>query len=133
MGNHANIYIQDSTDPSDPGVTLYTHWDKDEIAQDLQQVLSRKQRWNHPTCLVRMIFSQMIRGNETSGMGYGIQGGLHQRNEPTIIVDTGKQTVSFVLGSDHPDKEAYTWSFGQFIQLHTDAVDVHWNNAPDWG
>ena len=53
-------------------VVLYTHWGAHEMLSDLKEVLSKRKRWGDAAYLSRMIFCQMVKGEEKDSTGYGI-------------------------------------------------------------
>ena len=74
-------------------VVLYTHWGAKEMLNDLITTLKKKERWNDPPYLSRMIFCQMM-GDYTRGTtGYGIMTDNALDTEEEIIVDIDRQEV----------------------------------------
>lgn len=71
MGDRRNIIVEFSDELS---VALYTHWAGSDAPQTLANALSRGQgRWNDPTYLTRIIFSEMIKDEVLEETGYGIE------------------------------------------------------------
>ena len=66
MGDSGQVLIEDI------GVYLYTHWKASELPEIIHRAISRKQRWNHPEYLARIIFSEMTKGEEDKETGFGI-------------------------------------------------------------
>jgi len=98
MGDRANIYIKED---EKHGVYLYTHWGGYELPEKLRTALKRgKGRWNDAAYLARIVFCEMVKGDEEGSTGYGISSRLQDNEHPIIVVDTVKQTVTF---ADEPD------------------------------
>ena len=91
-------------------VVLYTHWGANDMLANLKSVLRRKKRWRDAPYLSRMIFCQMIRGEERGETGFGIQTCNIGDAEQEIIVDCDRQEV-IVKGWDEND----TYTFDDFI------------------
>lgn len=69
MGNRGNITVRTANSPD---VHLYTHWRGSELPHILSSALARKQRWNDAPYLARIIFCEMIEGEESEETGFGI-------------------------------------------------------------
>lgn len=90
MGDRANIQIRDGDD----SVYLYTHWHGSEAPSMLQRALHRgRERWAHPDYLARIIFCEMVRGNEMDVTGFGISS-TRAGDSKHILVDIDTQTVT---------------------------------------
>lgn len=92
MGDRASVVIQE--DPSHE-VFLYTHWTGSSLPACVQQALARKQRWEDPSYLARIVFCTMIKGHESEETGYGISATLTGGSYPLIVLDMPKQQVRF--------------------------------------
>ena len=111
MGCRGTIEIwEHAASPDESPVVLYTHWGAKEMEDDLRAVLSRKQRWNDPSYLSRMIFSRMIRNDIDGELNYGILTDNVGDAEKEIVVDCNRQEV-IVKGYDEND----TYTFDEFI------------------
>jgi len=109
MGERAQILIEDT------GVYLYTHWGGIEIIDLLRTALKRKQRWDDPEYFGRIIFCEMIKGEEKEETGYGIGTKIHSDlDHPLIIINCKEQIVTYL------DKKL---SFEDFIITEEDEVE----------
>lgn len=88
MGDRAQVLIEDE------GVYLYTHWNGSSLESTVKKALSRKQRWDDPEYLARIIFDEMIGKDQGEETGYGIGGEQHGDVRMLIIVNCQKQTVT---------------------------------------
>lgn len=91
MGNRINIKVID-----DMGgvIYLYSHWKGPDILKDLYDALKRGHlRWEDPPYLTRIIFSDMIRGDERETTGYGISTYECGGNYSSVVVDIPAQCV----------------------------------------
>lgn len=71
MGNRAQVFIEAE------GVYLYTHWGADRLVEAVRIALERKERWNDPEYLARIVFCEMVRGYESKAEGFGIRTSEH--------------------------------------------------------
>ena len=113
MGCRGTIEIWEHADApksEERPVILYTHWGANDMLANLKSVLRRKKRWRDAPSLSRMIFCQMIRGEERGETGFGIQTCNIGDAEVEIIVDCNRQEV-IVKGWDEND----TYTFDDFI------------------
>lgn len=89
MGDRATICIEE---PSGH-VFLYTHWEGHDLPLVLRDALARKQRWDDPAYLARIIFCAMVKDEVAGETGFGISplpcGGQY----PLLVVETEHQTV----------------------------------------
>ncbi|NTF16889.1 hypothetical protein G6L37_00420 [Agrobacterium rubi] len=94
MGDRANIQIREGSN----SVYLYTHWHGSETPAMLHRALHRgRERWTHPDYLARIIFCEMVRGNEMDLTGFGISS-TEMGASKHILVDTNAQTVTIDSG-----------------------------------
>lgn len=91
MGDRANIVIQTGGER----VYLYTHWAGHEMPEIVQTALRRKQRWNDPSYLARIVFCTMVHGKESEETGFGISAALGDNEYPICVLDCDKLVVSF--------------------------------------
>tara|TARA_Y100000310_G_scaffold329677_1_gene399967 strand:- start:1566 stop:1934 length:369 start_codon:yes stop_codon:yes gene_type:complete len=94
-------------------VVLYTHWGANDMLSNLKTVLKRKERWNDPPYLSRMIFCQMIKGEERDSTGYGIMTNNICDAEKEIVVDCDRQEI-IVKGKE----SNMTYTFSEFVDYH---------------
>ena len=127
MGCRGTIEVWENGDApksEERPVVLYTHWGAKEMEDDLRDVLSRKQRWNDPAYLSRMIFSRMIRNDIDGELNYGILTDNVGDAEIEIIIDCNRQEV-IVKGWDEND----TYTFDEFID--PDELNKDWNKSQE--
>jgi hypothetical protein len=90
MGDRANIEVREG----DNSIYLYTHWHGCQTPGMLHRALHRgRERWTHPEYLARIIFCEMVRGNEMDVTGFGISS-TETWASKHILVDTDAQTVT---------------------------------------
>ncbi len=96
MGDRANVAVKSCEDI----VYLYTHWNGSELPELLQEALRRGiSRWDDPAYLARVIFCEMVKGEENGVTGYGISASVQDGEDRVIVVDTDAQTVTI---RNHP-------------------------------
>jgi hypothetical protein len=129
MGDRANIFVADDDYDGGPplGVYLYAHWGGEALPLLLQGVLSRGLRWDDPSYLARLIFCEMVRGDERGEDGYGISASLGDNEHSITVVDCGKQRVSFcsenVFVAEGIEPAAIvSWTFDEYVALPEDVV-----------
>ena len=112
MGKRRNVKLEYGTNTIETNESIhphaiyfYTHWDALHMPQKLQNALIRgKERWNDESYLARIIFSDLIKGEEMDITGYGIAPYEMDPNYPTIIVNLTNNTVDNI-------------PFDEFIQM----------------
>ena len=88
MGDRGQVLIEDE------GVYLYTHWEAGSLIEMVKRAIAKGWRWHDPEYLVRIIFCEMIKGNEKGESGFGIGTQLHSDNNCQLIkVNCEKQTI----------------------------------------
>ena len=93
MGDRRNVIVKDGE--SDIGVGLYTHWSGSDLEDIVKSALQRKQRWEDAPYLARIIFCEMVKGNEREETGFGIAAGnnLCEGSARDITIDVAAQTI----------------------------------------
>lgn len=90
MGDRANVQVISRSEK----VTLYTHWAGSELPVTLRLALARgKSRWTDFPYLSRIIFSEMIEGNERNLTGFGISQEIGDGADRVAVVNVDAQTV----------------------------------------
>ncbi len=111
MGDRANVFV---TSDGREGVYLYTHWGGHRLPKIVQAALQRKQRWNDELYLNRIIFCEMIKGQESSETGFGIGTYIGDGGDRVIHVNVEKQELKL------NDK---TYSFEKYIELELENIE----------
>lgn len=97
MGDRANVAIQGPNGR----VYLYTHWRGMELPEIVRRALARRQRWEDPSYLARIVFCQMVRDEVDGVTGYGISlKPANDRQHPILVLDTDKKEVRVEPGSE---------------------------------
>lgn len=103
---------------------FYTHWSGSEIKQVVQKTLAKQERHDDGPYLSRMMFCEMVKGNEGHSTGFGISTQRVDNEHDIVVVDVPNQKV-FTVHEDsllehrlaeNPDKVS-EWSFEEFIKL----------------
>ncbi len=133
MGDRANVFVIDdlNADETPRGVFLYAHWGGEELPQIVQRAFARKQRWDDPPYLARIIFCEMVRGFEDGETGFGISSVIGDNEHLIITVDPDEERISFChperLFSDGVEKSAVaSWSFEEYIALSPEVLEKAW-------
>lgn len=109
MGDRGNIQVKENA--ADNGVFFYSHWGGSDLPKIVSSALKRGQsRWGDTPYLARIIFCEMIEGDERGETGYGISTQECDPNYPLIIVNDGDRTVQ--IGEN-------VWPFKTFSELGT--------------
>lgn len=109
MGDRGNIVMEYGDGKQ---IYFYTHWRGSEIAAVLTRALQRKQRWNDPSYLARIIFCELVRGEESNETGYGISPYLTDNEHDLLSVNPQKQTVR---KTTEKGRIKQTWTFEEFL------------------
>ena len=123
MGDRANAIIKDV----DGEVFLYTHWNGSELPYLVQTALQRKQRWDDPAYLARIVFCTMVKGSEADETGYGISTVICDNEHPLTVIDTAQQEVRI----ESEDRQTvYTrCSFAHYCELTREQIETLHENA----
>lgn len=106
MGDRANIAVSDGKGR----VYLYTHWNGTELPETLQRALARRQRWDDAFYLTRIIFCEMVKGQETEETGFGISTYVGDGENRVLVVDPDNGTVTRTGGGK-------IFSFAEYLAL----------------
>lgn len=117
MGDRRNVIVT-ASDTAEAQVALYTHWSGSELPQTVASALDRaRDRWDDPTYLTRVIFSEMIKGDVESTTGYGIEAIL-PGSENYCEADPGYDLYVDVKAQTVYDGDETTYSFERFVEAH---------------
>ena len=110
MGDRGQVCIQFST-PNEK-VYLYTHWGANDLVDTVRGALAKTWRWYDPGYLARIIFCEMVKGDEDGETGFGIDLVKHLDIWRLITVDCQNQKIVI---EDH-GKIAEESTFEEFIK-----------------
>jgi len=103
MGDRGNIIVKDGKSE----VFLYSHWTGSDLPEVLKSALKRgKGRWDDGQYLARIIFCEMVKGNEMDETGFGISSIIGDGGTD-ITVNVDDQTVT-----DHRGRQK---TFTQYV------------------
>ena len=125
MGDRATVEIWNNAaapKSEERPVVLYTHWGGSTLMQDVMSAIERRERWDDPAYLSRIIFCHMLCGdlNPISGStGYGILTDNVADAKLEIIVDCDRHEI--IVKEIDRDNEKYT--FEEFAELGKDWVE----------
>lgn len=89
MGDRGNIVIRDRGGE----VFFYTHWNGHKRKDVLRRALAKNWRWDDGAYLARIIFCEMVKGQENEETGFGISTYICDNSYPLLIVDVDEQNV----------------------------------------
>ncbi len=107
MGDRANILVK--IDNRDSGVYLYSHWGGTELPVILQEALAKRWRWQDAPYLTRIIFCEMVRGEEFGETGFGISTKCCDGDDRLLEVNCQTQLVI-------RQTDGKSWTFEEFIK-----------------
>lgn len=113
MGDRGNIKIGK--------VYLYTHWGGSDIKRTVQNALKKQWRWNDEPYLARIIFCELIKGDEAGETGFGISTSINDNEHNIIEVDVKNQLVKELIDDTENIKQ---WTFREFIALEGKQLDL---------
>lgn len=123
MGDRGNIVVKQEGAPS-TFIYLYSHWGGYGLPLVLRDALQRgRERWDDPSYLTRIIFCDMIEGNERDLTGFGIATHQPDNQHPLLVVDPGTGTVG-VAKEGEPEKPHKTLTFAQYVELTDEQAEA---------
>ena len=106
MGDRANVKIVDG----ESTVFLYTHNQGTTLPVILQEALRRSQeRWADGAYLARIIFCDMVEGNEDELTGFGISSVIGDGEDRVITINLDDQTAQVQNDRPFPLKGYINW------------------------
>lgn len=120
MGDRANIVI---CQRGDSRLFLCAHFSGYRLPAVLAAALKRGggASWGLPDLLARIIFCEMVKGQEIGIGGFGITTSLEGNDYPLLVVNPAKGTVSVARpktgGCMHPGAVGLELSFSDFLTL----------------
>jgi hypothetical protein len=117
MGDRGNVKV---VQYDGNGVYLYTHWGGSVLPFIVRDALAKRWRWDDPAYLARIIFCEMVKGQENEETGYGISNQPCDWNHPVIQVNPHDKTIQLVsVPWKEGDKEKVSTklSFEQWVSL----------------
>ena len=121
MGDRANILIGGVNGGEFRGVYLYTHWSGTELPLTLQTALKKQWRWDDEQYLARIVFCEMVKGNEMQETDYGISAVVGDGASRVLKVDATTQTVTHM-------RSGRTWTFDEYCALSEGELFDVWDS-----
>lgn len=91
MGDRGNIKLVYGNGAS---VYFYTHWSGSSLDQIITAALQRgRDRWTDPSYLARILFCELVKGQEDSTTGFGISTQVEDNEHPIPVLDLEKRTI----------------------------------------
>lgn len=112
MGDRGHVHVE----PGDGqgGVFFYAHWRGTELPEIVASALDRgRGRWNDPSYLARIIFSEMIVGDVLGETGYGISSQPTDTGDGFRVVHVNVR--SGFVSLEQAGKETRAFSFDKFV------------------
>lgn len=111
MGDRANIIIKDT------GIAMYLHWGAKTVEKQIKTVLQKRERWDEPAYLARMIFNETTKDLKSDILGSGLYV-VNSDNEVwdghiIIIINCKEETVA-VRDNEQGTLRLYT--FEEFVK-----------------
>lgn len=106
-------------------VYLYSHNTANELVNVVDEVLSRKVRWDDPDYLARMLFCKMIpkdKWNDELGFGIGTQ--LYTDVNMLLSLDTVHQTIKISSSFETYIVHSVSMSFEDFINNYASNAEL---------
>jgi hypothetical protein len=122
MGDRANLVVETGDDER---VFFYTHWGGSELPAALHRGLARKQRWDDPSYLARILFDELSRGHDIDDeCRYGISGRIQDNEHDVLLVRPLSKTVElhgfnnseWKVNGDLKEPIA-SWTFEEFLKV----------------
>ncbi|GAH47823.1 unnamed protein product, partial [marine sediment metagenome] len=86
-------------------IFLYTHWGCYELEELAKKVIRQGWRMQDACYFTRIMFCEMVKGEEAGETGYGICNHIHGDIEVLIVIDLEKRTmITRQIYNDTPTK-----------------------------
>jgi hypothetical protein len=99
MGDRGCVFVVQGKDENGDykGVFLYTHWRGYRLEEIVRAAIRRgRDRWGDDTYLTRIIFCEMVKGEEMNTTGFGISVNLTESEYPYIRVYPEEERIEMV-------------------------------------
>ena len=112
MGDRGQVLVKDI------GVYLYTHWGASGLIDVVREAIARRERWDDPEYLARIVFCAMVAGQEKELTGFGIGTHLHDDVWRLVELDCDEEKIRvFQIGYDDSSRELeLEQTFKEFVQ-----------------
>ena len=120
MGDRANVVLREDDGRK---VYLYTHWGGYKLPSVLKRALDRGERHSDSPYLARIIFSEMVRGQEDQATGFGISAWMCDNGHPLLVVDSNAGTVHEASEDDLATPTAGPWPMTAYPGVWADNGD----------
>lgn len=126
MGDRANVRMKYQHAKGEEGKTiyLYTHWQGSDLPLTVKRALLRKQRWNDAAYLARIVFSEMVKGQEGEETGFGIAPYMCDNEHTIIELEPEKQAIK-LYGFSYLKEEKepfFTTTFARYIEMSDEEI-----------
>lgn len=113
MGDRGNIRMKYNEKES---IYFYTHWNGSYLPEVVQTALKKKERWDDEPYLSRIVFCELVDGQEKTNTGFGIYTHICDNEHPIVVIDTQKQEVYFTEENKEEPVDNCRWSFKEFVE-----------------
>jgi hypothetical protein len=132
MGDRANVailsysaspvthYGKPEVEGEVDAVVLYTHWGGTDLPIDVQTALTRRERWDDPAYLARIVFCRMIGDSLEDGTGFGITANsLSDNSYPILVLDCQTERIASRNEDDwrRPVRDPEGIPFAEYVRL----------------
>ena len=125
MGDRANVHVKDA------GVLLYTHWGGTALPLTVQRALARgKGRWGDEAYLARIVFCEMVSGDEMGDTGYGISAETMMCDNEHKIIQLDSRDLMVRFMNEDRDVAYNTWTMEEYVDLDPDSLEAIFNGEP---
>lgn len=107
MGDRGNIRLLYGEEKRP--IYFYTHWSGSDLDSIVRNALAREERWDDPSYLGRIIFCELVKGQEDGTTGFGIDVEIGDGGDQIVTVDMERQTVRGLRGPEQ--------TFAQFARV----------------
>jgi hypothetical protein len=115
MGDRAQVHVHYDRRDRTP-VVLYTHWSGTELPEAVRTALKRgKSRWDDTAYLARIVFCDMVRGDENGETGFGIASHPKDADGDYRVIDLNCRTQVITFVGDWGEESGRSYSFAEFV------------------
>lgn len=92
MGDRGNIVFKRK---GTADLYFYAHWSGTDLPAIVKHALAKRQRWDDPSYLARIVFDVLTEGHHSTETGFGIDTEENDNEHSHVVIDQNALTATF--------------------------------------